>query len=248
MYCFSKTLFFIIPNRLLSNSWLGINNSAVVRRSFARRAVPPPPRESAREQQRQDFEDVLNEKQSEKLYGLSSLTSNLQLFAQQLEQGSLNLFPEYQRSYVWKPDKASRLIVTALCNRFVPPIVVHEKEKGLFDVVDGKQRLASLLGFYLNRENAPQVKDPSIRSKVETILPDLKVLSKLDESYEELNGLSFDDLSCERKRAFESYSISYLVIPYGTKKTDVFEVYEGTEFAYSFKCMLHIYWAFISLC
>lgn len=117
MYCFSKTLFFIIPNRLLSNSWLGINNSAVVRRSFARRAVPPPPRESAREQQRQDFEDVLNEKQSEKLYGLSSLTSNLQLFAQQLEQGSLNLFPEYQRSYVWKPDFATDSCHPLLCTK-----------------------------------------------------------------------------------------------------------------------------------
>jgi len=45
----------------------------------------------------------------------------------------LNVWPE-QRGYVWKAERASRLIVTALCNRIVPGIVLHEKTKGVYEV------------------------------------------------------------------------------------------------------------------
>ena len=65
-----------------------------------------------------------------------------------------------------------------------------------------------------------------VREKMVKILPGLANLSKLDESYEELNGLSFDDLTKDRQRAFESYTISHCVIPFGTRPPDVFEVYE----------------------
>ena len=61
---------------------------------------------------------------------------------------------------------------------------------------------------------------------MDKILPELACLSKLDESYEKLNGLSYAALSQKRKDAYESYSITYVVIPYGTPKPDVFEVYE----------------------
>ena len=172
------------------------------------------------------FEDALVELESEKLYGLGCMQSDLYNFASQLERGALNLFPDYQRSFVWKPAKASRLIATVLCNRFIPPLVLHEKKKGCFDVVDGKQRLTSLLGFYMNRKQAQFPGDPGVRDKMLKILPDLATLAKLDESYEALNGLTFDDLAVDRQRAFESYSIAYMVIPLNTPKADVFEVYE----------------------
>jgi hypothetical protein len=72
---------------------------------------------------------------SEVLHGLvGRKCSDLSDFAAKLEAGTLNLFPAYQRIYVWKPEKASRLIVTTLCARFMPPIVLHEVEKGRFDV------------------------------------------------------------------------------------------------------------------
>lgn len=170
-------------------------------------------------------EEALSELESEALYGLGSKQSSLRDFVAMLEEGQLNLFPKYQRSYVWQPNKASRLIATALCNRFIPAVVLHEVSKGVFDVVDGKQRLTSLLGFYLNSETASLPKDP-IRSKLQAFLPQLAKLSKLEESYEVLNNISFDDLTEERQKAFKSYTISYMVIPRNTPKTDVFEVYE----------------------
>lgn len=175
-----------------------------------------------------ELEDALSKMECDKLYGqVASHTKELGDFATMLEKGRLHLFPDYQRSYVWKPEKASRLLVTVLCSRFMPPIVLHEKRKGQFDVVDGKQRLTTLLGFLLNQQGAVLPRAVGVRKKIEAILPGLKVLSKLDESYVELEGLSFDDLSEDRRNAFESYPISYQVIPFGTEKKDIFEVYEG---------------------
>jgi hypothetical protein len=171
------------------------------------------------------FEESLAEVESEALYGLGTVQSTLSTFVNMLQIGSLNLFPRYQRSYVWQPDKSSRLIVTALCNRFVPPVVLHEVSKGVFDVVDGKQRLTSLLGFYLNSKEAQLPRRPNM-DKLQSFLPQLASLSKLDESYESLNGLSYDALSEERQLAYQSYKVSFMVIPLNTPKTDVFEVYE----------------------
>ena len=71
----------------------------------------------------QEREDVLaGGMASEKLYVLGSKEAELSQFVSWLEKSKLNLFPEYQREYVWKPEKASRLIATVLCNRYVPPI------------------------------------------------------------------------------------------------------------------------------
>ena len=66
------------------------------------------------------------------------------------KRGQINLRPDYQRGYVWDKKKASKLIVTVLNRRLVPQIVLHEKhdQEGVYDVVDGKQRLTAMLCFY----------------------------------------------------------------------------------------------------
>ena len=164
---------------------------------------------------KQLWEEALQDLESEKLYGLASKDAELSQYETWLKKGRLNLFPEYQRDYVWKNDKASRLIATALCNRYIPPVVLHEKSKGTYDVVDGKQRLTSLLGFYLNRSDSTMsLSNKQLTEKFQKIVPHLSTLKALDESYEALQN------------AFESYSITYAIIPFNTPKADVFEVYE----------------------
>ena len=172
------------------------------------------------------FEKALCDFESKRLYGNTPKPMDIEYFALRVRKGTVNLVPKYQRSYVWKEDKASRLVVTALCNRIVPGIVAHEREKGIWDIVDGKQRLTSLLSFY-----AAGGSDPGLLEKMCQQLdrqPDsmFKVLSKLDENYESLNGLSFSDLSEERQRALESYSIPCTIIPLDASKEEVFSCYE----------------------
>lgn len=57
--------------------------------------------------------------------------------------------PDFQRSYVWKPKQASRLIESLLLGLPVPGIfLAKESETNKLLVLDGQQRLISLLSFY----------------------------------------------------------------------------------------------------
>ncbi|MEG3989800.1 DUF262 domain-containing protein [Microcoleus sp. S28C3] len=57
--------------------------------------------------------------------------------------------PEFQRAYVWKPKQASRFIESLLLGLPVPGIfLAKERETKKLLVIDGQQRLRSLLYFY----------------------------------------------------------------------------------------------------
>lgn len=63
----------------------------------------------------------------------------------------LNLRPEYQRRLVWDNVKKSRLIESLLMNVPVPPIFLYEEDLSRYEVMDGQQRLNSIVEFYSNR-------------------------------------------------------------------------------------------------
>ena len=63
------------------------------------------------------------------------------------DRGKLNLRPEYQRGMVWDLKTASQLVVTVLEGRIMPPIFLEEDSSAKYLVMDGKQRLTSLLAF-----------------------------------------------------------------------------------------------------
>lgn len=56
----------------------------------------------------------------------------------------------FQRKYVWKDDKASQLVESIIMNVPIPPIYFAEEEDGRWLVIDGLQRLNSLLRFSQN--------------------------------------------------------------------------------------------------
>lgn len=169
------------------------------------------------------FETALCDLESEKLYGTTPNLYELDQLANMLRKGRLNLAPKYQRGYVWKDDRASRLVVTALCNRIIPGIVFHEREKGVFDVVDGKQRLTTLLSWYLCGEDPPLFEKICQQHESRSMCTELR---KLDENYESLAGLQYIHLSPERKKAMAGFTIPCTIIPFQTPKEEVFSAYE----------------------
>lgn len=68
------------------------------------------------------------------------------------KRGKLNLQPKYQREYVWKvrPELPSRLIESLLLKIPIPPIYLGTTPNGVHEVIDGQQRLTTLLGFVRN--------------------------------------------------------------------------------------------------
>jgi hypothetical protein len=62
--------------------------------------------------------------------------------------GGLDLSPRFQRRNRWTRDKQSQLIESFLLNVPVPPVYLAEEERGVFAVIDGKQRLTSIASFF----------------------------------------------------------------------------------------------------
>ena len=67
----------------------------------------------------------------------------------QIQKGNIELNPKFQRRNAWDDIKRSRLIESLILGMPVPEIVLAEdpNRKGSFFVIDGKQRLTSIIGF-----------------------------------------------------------------------------------------------------
>ncbi len=68
----------------------------------------------------------------------------------QLKRGNIQLDPRFQRRDAWKRDRKSRFIESLIVGLPIPQIVLAEskRDRGKFIVLDGKQRLLSILQFW----------------------------------------------------------------------------------------------------
>lgn len=65
-----------------------------------------------------------------------------------IEDGDINLNPEYQRNYIWDNKKSSLLIESLILNVPIPVVYVSQEEDDSWTVIDGLQRLNSLFRFF----------------------------------------------------------------------------------------------------
>lgn len=63
------------------------------------------------------------------------------------EKQELDIHPEFQRFFRWSSRQKSRLIESILLGIPIPPIFVAQRPDGVWDVVDGLQRLSTILQF-----------------------------------------------------------------------------------------------------
>ena len=70
---------------------------------------------------------------------------------QQVKEGNIDLDPAFQRRNAWRDDRRSRLIESFILGFPVPQIVLAENphRRKSFIVIDGRQRLMTIAGFYL---------------------------------------------------------------------------------------------------
>lgn len=61
--------------------------------------------------------------------------------------GDLDIHPEFQRFFRWTNSQKTRLIESLLLNIPIPPIFVSQRADGVWDVVDGLQRLSTIFQF-----------------------------------------------------------------------------------------------------
>lgn len=63
------------------------------------------------------------------------------------QEEELEIHPEFQRFYRWSIEQKSKLIESILLGIPVPPIFVAQREDGIWDVIDGLQRLSTIFEF-----------------------------------------------------------------------------------------------------
>jgi len=63
------------------------------------------------------------------------------------EKGELDIHPEFQRFFRWSTRQKSRLIESILLGIPIPQIFVAQRADGVWDVVDGLQRLSTIFQF-----------------------------------------------------------------------------------------------------
>jgi Protein of unknown function DUF262 len=101
----------------------------------------------------------------------------------------INLRPEYQRRLVWDVQKRSLFIESLLLNVPIPQLFLYEWELGRYEVMDGQQRLNSVVDFY---ENGYELKGL--------------------ERWKELNGFRYKQLPETLKRGLDRRRLSATVL------------------------------------
>jgi hypothetical protein len=94
-----------------------------------------------------------------------------------LEQKTIHLSPNFQRSEVWDSTRRSRLIESLMLNIPLPMFYVAANEEGTWEVVDGLQRLSTIRNFILGDKDGKKLK-----------LSNLEFLGK------KFNGKTLDDI------------------------------------------------------
>jgi uncharacterized protein with ParB-like and HNH nuclease domain len=90
------------------------------------------------------------------------------------ESDELDIHPEFQRFYRWSPAQKTSLIESILLGIPLPPIFVSQRKDGVWDVVDGLQRMSTIFQFVgiLKDENGERL-NPLILEKTK-YLPDIQ--------------------------------------------------------------------------
>lgn len=90
------------------------------------------------------------------------------------KENEIDIHPEFQRFFRWSPIQKTKLIESILLGIPIPPIFVSQREDGVWDVIDGLQRLSTIFEFAgILRDSAQKEKPPSVLSGTE-YLPSLE--------------------------------------------------------------------------
>ncbi len=61
--------------------------------------------------------------------------------------GELNILPDFQRLFRWTNERKSNFVESILIGIPIPPVFVYEQENGTWELIDGLQRISTLLEF-----------------------------------------------------------------------------------------------------
>ena len=110
--------------------------------------------------------------------------------------------PDYQREFVWKPDKQSKFIESVLLGVPLSPFLVSDDEDGRLEIIDGSQRIRTLIAFFENKLK-------------------LRKLNKI----QSINNAKYEDLPKRSQTYFKNRDFKFIIADNAIDdiKQDIFE-------------------------
>lgn len=131
-------------------------------------------------------------------------------FKSLIDDSQMNLNPSYQRGEVWSEEGMKALIISLISGIAIPPIILNERtdddDNIIYDVMDGKQRLTTILNF--------------INNKYHINLNDKNVYYEQD--LNNTQDYSFDDKQTKRFMDIEIQTVIYKNLE-ESQQRDIFE-------------------------
>jgi hypothetical protein len=121
----------------------------------------------------------------------------------------IKIDPDYQRLFRWSDQQKSRLVESVLLRLPIPPIFFIENEDGRYELIDGLQRVSSMIQFI----------DSEIVDKAPLILDGCDIVS-------ELNGLTFGSLPLTLRLQLKRSSVRALIIKRQSKDFLRYEMFK----------------------
>lgn len=132
------------------------------------------------------------------------------------ENNELIITPEYQRLFRWQPTQKTRFIESILLGIPTPAIFVSEDESGVWELVDGLQRVSTVLEFMGVLKNIDGNDVP----------PSRLIKAGRKSQIPSLEGVLFDDLSLKSRLSIKRSGCRVEVIKTGSRPKMKYEVFE----------------------
>lgn len=130
----------------------------------------------------------------------------------------LDIHPEFQRFYRWNDSQKSRLIESILLNIPIPSIFVAQRPDGIWDVVDGLQRLSTVFEFIGILKNDKNELLAPLSLTETNLLPSLdkKVWQSEDEN----------SLTEAQQRYFKRSRLNFVIIQKESDSSSKYELFQ----------------------
>lgn len=134
------------------------------------------------------------------------------------KDGELIINPNFQRAFRWSISQQSKLIESILIGVPLPSIFVYQNQDAKWEVVDGVQRISTIIQFMGELKDEKEIKLPS------TMLEETKYLKSLKE-------ISWKDLPAELQLDFKRARIEVKIIKYLSDINAKFEVFQRLNYS-----------------
>ncbi|KAA6325118.1 hypothetical protein EZS27_025632 [termite gut metagenome] len=138
------------------------------------------------------------------------------------KEGDIDIHPEFQRFFRWTSSQKTKLIESVLLNIPIPSIFVSQRKDGVWDVVDGLQRISTLLQFVgILKNEKGKYEEPLILETTE-LLPALKGKTFGNDDSEETDNT----LSDVQRRYFKRVKLNMVIIQKESDEDSKYDLFQ----------------------